>query len=155
MKTHFWTCWKDYRLERSRQEGKFGKQTWNPPPYAEFMTGVTAMGHNTWNINQSQDVALGNMFTSFCSLPGRRYPAWQWPGPGSWRGGKSPAGGARGDGGVVERGPKFCSLSLSALQSWLICSLSLFALQSSLFVFFLFRPQCLTRIRMNWKYSPK
>ena len=25
--------------------------------------------------NQSQDVALGNMFTSFCSIPGRRYPA--------------------------------------------------------------------------------
>ena len=27
--------------------------------------------------NRSQEVALGNMFTSFCSLPGRRYPALQ------------------------------------------------------------------------------
>ena len=52
-------------------------------------------------------------------------------------------------------GQSFCSLSLSALQSWSICSLSLFTLQSSLFVFFLSRPQCLKRIRMDWKYSPK
>ena len=51
-------------------------------------------------------------------------------------------------------GSPLCSLSLSALQSCSNCSLSLFNLQSSLFVFFLIRPQCLTRIRMNWKYSP-
>ena len=65
-----WTCWKDYRLEKSKQEGKFGQQTWLPPPYTEFITGVTAMGHNTWNITV-RFLDILDMSLSSCGLTPR------------------------------------------------------------------------------------
>ena len=119
------------------------------------------------------------------SRAGRRYPAYQWPGPGSWGGGESPAGGARWDGGVAEWGLNFCSRKnlnsnicvmiggrvplawslwlLVVVWMWrskdfiVVSKLTTFTFCPDV-VFFvcvlMLRPQCLIRIRMNWKYSP-
>ena len=54
----------------------------------------------------NQDLAFGLAIGWLCLWPGWRYPARQWPGPGSWRGGEQPGrwspGGWRSCGG---RGP--------------------------------------------------